>query len=98
MNLLRKILSLLPGKNIRLIRACNEVDGGNHLDVDLTKLYRISPGSLFNLKDTDELHSYKNVCSCVNLPDYIQHLETWSMENYYNDMLAYYERDCTERN
>ncbi len=37
-----------------------------------------------------------NVCSCVNVPPYVQNFEKWSINNHHNDLLAYYEPDCTE--
>ncbi len=42
------------------------------------------------------LASYKNVCSCVNVPENKQNIAKWSIDNHHNAMWAYYERDCQE--
>ncbi len=41
--------------------------------------------------------SYKNVCSCINVPSqYVQSEDGWSINNHHNDVLAYFEPDCME--
>ncbi len=71
------------------LHICNETEGGSQLNVDLTEVYN----------DINEppkvLKSFKNVCSCVNIPEFVQILDRWSMDNHHNDLLAYYEPDCS---
>lgn len=75
--------------NLRYIYSfhfCNEKEGGNQLNVDITKLKE---------DQFDVLEKYKNICSCVNVPGYVKHMDTWSINNHHNELLAYYEPDCS---
>ncbi len=75
---------------IESLELCNEEEGGNQLNLDITEhlnWYDLTP---------DVLESYKNVCSCVNVPTYLQNMSKWSINSHHNDLLAYYEKDCSE--
>ncbi len=54
---------------IQSIQVCNEEEGESQLHLEITKYYEnhnVVP---------DVLESYKNVCSCVNVPQYVQNME-----------------------
>ncbi len=42
------------------------------------------------------LESYRNVCTCINVPQYVQDHTRWSINNFGNDFLAYYQPNCSE--
>ncbi len=44
------------------------------------------------------LKSYKNVCSCINLPEHLEKRNEWAIDNHHNSLVAYYETDCSEKN
>ncbi len=62
-----------------------EKEGGNQLNVGINKHHT----QVFTVPDV--LESYKNVCSCVNVPEYVQNMDKWSIDNHHKDFLAYYE-------
>ncbi len=70
---------------------CNDEEGGNQLNFDITNFYAWKADVPPNV-----LESHINVCSCVNVPQYVQDMEEWSINNHHNDLYAYYEPDCTE--
>lgn len=63
------------------------------MDFDITEFY--------DLWRPDEvprvLESYKDICSCVNIPDYVQKMARWSINNHGNELLAFYDKDCSEK-
>ncbi len=66
---------------------CDEDIGGPQLNIDITKYYDLSASGV--------LESYRDVCTCINVPEYVQN-RTWGINNYGNDLLAYYHPDCLE--
>lgn len=66
---------------------CNEEEGGSQLNVDITN-YNQDP-----LDPPDVIESYKYVCSCI--PENVQNMRRWSIDNHHNSLLAYYESDCS---
>ncbi len=70
---------------------CNENDGGSKLNVDI-----ITYTTNIAVDDTKVLSSYKNICSCQNIPANVQSTDKWSINNHANDLLVYYEPGCTE--
>ncbi len=77
-------------REIGSFQLCTEENGGSNLHVDLTTFYEYR----------DEvpiiLESYRDVCSCHNIPKYVLDLGTWSFDNHGNDMVAYFEQDCVK--
>lgn len=55
---------------------CNEEEGSNQLNLEITKH--------FDWYAPDVLESYSNVCSCINVPQYVQNMSTWSINNHHN--------------
>ncbi len=43
------------------------------------------------------LQSYKNLCSCVNVPEHILNTNTWSIDSHNNDLFAYFEPNCSKQ-
>lgn len=73
---------------------CNDDVGGYKLNVDITKY-----NDLWSTRsdNPDVLECYSNVCDCVNVPKYVQEMPKWSLNNHGNNIIAYYESDCSKR-
>ncbi len=67
---------------------CSEEIGESSLHVSLTTYY----GDRNEVPIT--LESYKDVCSCQNIPEFVQNWDKWSIDNHGNDIVAYFEQDC----
>ncbi len=76
---------------IESFHICNKEEGGSQLNLDLTKVHGFGP-MIFH----EPLESYRNVCSCVNVPEHVQKMRKWSIDNHHNDLLAYYEPCCSK--
>ncbi len=76
---------------IASFRICNEKEGGTQLNLDLSEV-NWHNDSVFSL---NVIESYKNVCSCVNIPKHV-HEKDWIINNHHNAILAYYGADCSE--
>lgn len=77
---------------IRSFHICNDDVGGPQLNVDITEFYDLwKPNDVPNMLET-----YRNVCSCVNIPEYVQKMTTWSINNHGNQFIAYFQKDCSE--
>ncbi len=72
---------------------CNEDDGGSQLNLDITTYYNYDEPAEYPIV----LESYKNVCSCINIPVYVQRLEKWSINNHGNNIVAYFEPNCSTK-
>ncbi len=71
---------------------CNEEEGGSQLNIDITKYYeKDKPADVPAV-----LEKYRQVCSCINIPDYIRKMDTWSVNNHANKLRVYFELDCWE--
>ncbi len=73
---------------------CNEDEGGSQLNVDITKFFEKD-------KTADVptvLEKYRQLCTCVNIPDHIRKMDKWSVNNHHNKFRAYFEPDCLENN
>ncbi len=68
---------------------CNEDIGGPQLTIDITN--NSGPYAI-----PDVLESYRDVCTCINVPQYVQNMTEWSINNYGNEFLAYYQLNCSE--
>ncbi len=72
------------------LHLCNDQEGGPRLKVDLTTwIDHQNPKTIPNV-----LESYDNVCTCINIPKYIQDTSKWSIDNHGNGFFAYFEPDC----
>lgn len=80
---------------IRSFQICNEEEGGNQLNLDITNYFYEYTNRVVL---PDVLESHRNVCSCVNVPKYVQQMGVWSINNHHNDMLAYFKPNCSEKN
>lgn len=75
------------------IQTCNDAEGGPKLNVDLTTHFENRyPPIVPNV-----LESYKDVCNCQNLPQYVEDMSKWSIDNHGNELLAYFEPNCEEK-
>lgn len=92
MHFITKLFSIGRDGRIRSFHTCTEDEGGNQLNVDITKYYTFSYLSSFI---PDVLQSYRNVCTCVNVTQCVQNMDSWSINNHHNSLLVYYEPDCT---
>ncbi len=86
-------LSLLYTQNsnwkwvTKSFQLCNKNKGGLSLNVEI---YSGDP----NVNENDgPVEYYENVCSCHNIPDYVQRLR-WSINNNGNPLIAYFSPDC----
>ncbi len=70
---------------------CNEDDGGSTLNVDITTYTELN-----SVNNSTVLESYRNLCSCQNVPSFVQNMDKWSIDNHANDHLVFYEPGCTE--
>ncbi len=75
---------------IKSFQVCNEEEVGSQLNLDISKY------SGYGDVVSDVLETYRNVCSCVNVPRYVQNMSKWSINNHRNALLAYFEPDCSE--
>ncbi len=70
---------------------CNEDIGGAQLTIDITKYHDAVPDTI-----PDVLESYRDVCTCINVPQYVQNMTQWTINNHGNDFFAYYQPNCSE--
>ncbi len=49
-----------------------------------------------DFSESGVLERYRDVCTRINLPRYVQNMSKWSINNYGNDFLAYYQPNCFE--
>ncbi len=67
---------------------CNEDIGGPQLKIDITKYW--------DFRESSVLESYRDVCKCINVPQYVQSMRYWTTNNYGNGFLAFYQPNCFE--
>ncbi len=41
------------------------------------------------------VESYSDICSCRSVPEYVQQLDSWFINNHGNAMIAYFSPDCS---
>lgn len=71
--------------------SCNDDEGGITLNIEITNyLTDLSPSTKPTVYE-----SYSNVCSCINIPNDVQILDKWSVDNHGNSMMAYFEYNCS---
>lgn len=74
---------------------CNEMVGSeNYLNVDLIPFNPLSNAFLL---DSNELESHKDVCNCRNINVLLSSTENFSINNFGNSLVAYFEPDCGSR-
>lgn len=76
--------------NTKSFHICNDEIGGRKFNLDITDY---KEEFISYLKPT-VLLSYSNICSCNNIPKYIQNMNKWSIDNYGNSLIAYFEPNC----
>lgn len=69
---------------------CFQAEGGLELNVDLTDYHP----DLKQAVTPKVLKTFKQVCSCHNVPEDIRSIKNWSINNHGNSLMAYYENDC----
>ncbi len=62
----------------------------SQLDIDIVKYYDVKS------EPQQVLESYKHICSCINVPNYVKILNKWSINSYGSELLAYFEPDCSQ--
>ncbi len=73
---------------------CNKYTGGPSLNVDIVS----SDPDVGLLNGPAIIESYRNLCTCRNVPQYVQQLKWWSIENNGNTLIAYFTPDCFSSN
>ncbi len=77
---------------VRSFHICNRNIGGHKLKMDITKHYDYTNPTIV----PKVFERYRNVCTCINVPQYVQNMEEWEINNYGNAFLAYYQPNCSE--
>ncbi len=77
----------------RSLQKCNDKESGPELNIDITTHFKYLQPPTFPKK----IETYYNVCRCINIPQYVQDMEMWSIDNHHNQILAYFEPDCGEQ-
>lgn len=75
------------------LHKCNEQEGGPELNVDITTHFE----NKFPPVKPEILQSYTDVCTCKNIPKYVEDMSKWSIDNHGNELLAYFEPNCEEK-
>ncbi len=71
---------------VESFHVCNELRG-LHLNIDIEKFNEFT--------EEEVLESYMDVCTCINVP-LEQNVTSWSINNFGNEFLAYYQPNCSE--
>ncbi len=72
-------------------RVCNKEEGGSSLQVDILS----TDPTVKPVNGPVILESYPHLCICRNVPEYIQQLDKWFINNHGNALVAYFSPDCS---
>lgn len=75
---------------MKSFHTCTDDEGGSQLNLDITSYFENSSTVPVVLNE------YKQLCTCINVPESVQQLDQWSINNHGNKLAAYFEPDCGE--